>query len=86
MVTSSLFFLFCGMLLIYGGSLAWDSLSRFEHSQSAWNPPIYPIKLAIPLGALLLTIQGISKLIKDIVILAGRGDQLAEVATERETV
>lgn len=37
--TSSLFFLFCGMLLVYGGSLAWDSLARFEHSQSAWNPP-----------------------------------------------
>jgi TRAP-type mannitol/chloroaromatic compound transport system permease small subunit len=67
--TSLLFFLFCGMLLIYGGSLAWDSLSRFEHSQSAWNPPLYPAKLMIPLAALLLMLQGLAKLIRDVLIL-----------------
>ena len=67
--TSILFFLFCGMLLIYGGSLAWDSLTRFEHSQSAWNPPLYPAKLMIPLAALLLMLQGLAKLIQDICIL-----------------
>lgn len=68
-VSSVLFFLFCGMLLIYGGSLAWDSLSRFEHSQSAWNPPLYPVKLSIPLAATLLILQGFAKLIRDILIL-----------------
>jgi TRAP-type mannitol/chloroaromatic compound transport system permease small subunit len=57
------------MLLVYGGSLAWDSLSRFEHSQSAWNPPLYPAKLAIPIAAVLLMLQGIAKLIRDILIL-----------------
>ena len=71
-ISSVLFFLFCGMLLVYGGSLAWDSLSRFEHSQSAWNPPLYPIKLAIPLSAVLLILQGIAKLIRDILILLGK--------------
>ena len=73
-VTSLLFFLFCGMLLIYGGSLAWDSLSRFEHSQSAWNPPLYPAKLMIPLAAALLILQGITKLIRDFLILLGHDD------------
>jgi len=73
-VTSLLFFLFCGMLLIYGGSLAWDSLSRFEHSQSAWNPPLYPAKLMIPLAAALLILQGITKLIRDFLILLERDD------------
>jgi TRAP-type mannitol/chloroaromatic compound transport system permease small subunit len=71
-VTSILFFLFCGMLLIYGGSLAWDSLSRFEHSQSAWNPPLYPAKLMIPTAAALLILQGITKLIRDFLILLGK--------------
>ena len=70
--TSVLFFLFCGMLLTYGGSLAWDSLSRFEHSQSAWNPPLYPAKLAIPLAAVLLILQGLAKLIRDVLILLGK--------------
>lgn len=68
-ITSLLFFLFCGMLLVYGGSLAWDSLSRFEHSQSAWNPPLYPAKLMIPVAAGLLMLQGLAKLIRDIFIL-----------------
>ena len=71
-VTSTLFFLFCGMLLVYGGSLAWDSLSRFEHSQSAWNPPLYPAKLMIPIAAALLILQGITKLIRDVLILFGK--------------
>ena len=71
-ISSTLFFLFCGMLLVYGGSLAWDSLSRFEHSQSAWNPPLYPAKLAIPLAALLLILQGVAKLIRDILIFMGK--------------
>lgn len=67
--TFLLFFLFCGMLLLYGGQLAWESLSTWEHSQSAWNPPVYPFKLMIPLGALLLLLQGTAKLIRDIIIL-----------------
>jgi len=68
-LTFPLFFLFAGMMFIYGGSLALESLARFEHSQSAWNPPIYPIKMAIPIGAALLLLQGIAKLIRDLTIL-----------------
>ncbi len=67
--TSALFFLFCGMLLVYGGSLAWESLARFEHSQSAWNPPLYPAKLMIPLAAGLIICQGIAKLMRDCLTL-----------------
>ncbi len=69
-VTSFLFFAFVAMLLIYGGSLALESLMTLERTQSAWNPPAYPIKLMIPLGALLLLLQGLAKLIRDIMTLA----------------
>src|SRR5690606_41000215 len=47
-LTSGAFFLFAGTVLYFGASMAWDSLSRLEHSQSAWNPPLYPVKLTIP--------------------------------------
>lgn len=79
-ITFALFLLFCGMMLVYGGSLAWESLARFEHSRSAWNPPLYPVKLMIPLGAFLLLLQGIAKLLRDIeaVITGGK-------ITKRET-
>jgi|SaaInl7_200m_RNA_FD_contig_123_15291_length_2224_multi_5_in_2_out_0_2 TRAP-type mannitol/chloroaromatic compound transport system permease small subunit len=70
-ITSVLFFLFSGMLLVLGSEMAWDSLSRLEHSESAWNPPIYPIRLMIPLAAILLILQGIAKLIRDITLLFG---------------
>jgi TRAP-type mannitol/chloroaromatic compound transport system permease small subunit len=73
--TSILFFLFCAMLLYFGGALALESLSRWEHSQSAWNPPLWPVKLTIPLGAILLLLQGLAKLVKDIRVLKGEKPQ-----------
>ena len=84
--TSLLFFLFCAMLLIYGGSLAWDSLSRFEHSQSAWNPPLYPAKLMIPLAAVLLLLQGLAKLIRDILILFNIDTDVTQESRKGETL
>jgi TRAP-type mannitol/chloroaromatic compound transport system permease small subunit len=47
-LTSTLFFLFIGVLVWQGFSLAMDSVARWERSHSAWNPPIWPIKLMIP--------------------------------------
>jgi TRAP-type mannitol/chloroaromatic compound transport system permease small subunit len=64
--TSVLFFIFVGALLYFGSSMAYESMSFWERSQSAWNPPIWPVKLAIPVGAALLLLQGLVKLIQDI--------------------
>ncbi|MEW5914017.1 MAG: TRAP transporter small permease subunit [Thermodesulfobacteriota bacterium] len=72
--TFFVFFLFCGMLLYYGGSLAWDSLKILEGSESAWNPPIYIVKITIPLGAALLMLQGIAHLLKNILIVIHGSD------------
>ncbi len=85
-ITSFLFFMFCVMMVYYGGSLAWESLSTFERSQSAWNPPIYPIKLMIPLGAGLLLLQGAAKLIRDILIVVKGEDYGDVVVHEKETL
>ena len=85
-ITFLLFFLFCGMMVLYGGSLAWESLSIWEHSNSAWGPPIYPVKMMIPIGAFLLLLQGVAKLIRDILALV-HGTQFAAGDTgERETL
>lgn len=69
--TSVLFFIFVGALLYFGSSLAYESMSFWERSQSAWNPPIWPVKLAIPVGAALLLLQGLVKLIQDILTALG---------------
>lgn len=69
--TSVLFFIFVGTLVYFGSSLAYESMSFWERSQSAWNPPIWPVKLMIPVGAVLLLLQGLVKLIRDILTALG---------------
>ncbi len=64
--TAMLMFLFTGALVYFGSSLAYESISFLERSQSAWNPPIWPAKLAIPIGAVLLLLQGLVKFVQDI--------------------
>ena len=66
--TSSMFFLFMAALLYFGSSMAWESVQSMETSYSAWNPPIWPIKLAIPIGTALLLLQGVAKLLQDILV------------------
>ncbi len=66
--TSVLFFLFTLALLYFGIDMARDSMNSWETSFSAWNPPIWPAKLCIPIGTALLLLQGIVKLLEDIAI------------------
>src|SRR5690606_41940848 len=66
--TSVLFFLFVGSVLYFGASMAWDSIQSWETSFSAWDPYIWPVKTAIPVAAFLLLLQGIARLLADIVI------------------
>ena len=40
-----------------------------EVSFTEWGMQYWPVKLTMPIGAALLLLQGLSKLIKDIVIL-----------------
>lgn len=70
-LTSIMFFIFMGALLYFGVSMALESMETWEHSQSAWNPPIWPAKLMIPVATALLLLQGIVKFLKDILTVAG---------------
>jgi TRAP-type mannitol/chloroaromatic compound transport system permease small subunit len=67
--TSVLFFLFVGVLLWQGWSLAADSVGSWERSNSAWKPYIWPAKVAIPVAAVLLLLQGVVRLVGDIRVL-----------------
>lgn len=67
LITAPLFFAFLGVLLWTGWELAWSSVLRLEHSNSFWSPPVYPVKLIIPLGAFLFLLQGIVKFIRDLI-------------------
>lgn len=71
-ITSVLFFLMLGVLLIESWSLAADSVKRWEVDHLAiWKAPLWPSKCLIVVAAALLLAQGIIKLIADIRIFMG---------------
>jgi TRAP-type mannitol/chloroaromatic compound transport system permease small subunit len=53
-------------LIWYGGVDAWNSFSIGETTSTPWNPVIWPVKAAIPAAGVLLLLQGISNLIRDL--------------------
>jgi TRAP-type mannitol/chloroaromatic compound transport system permease small subunit len=68
------FLVFCITMIWLGWEFAFRSVSCLEVSQSDWAPPIWPIKLCIPLGAFLLLLQGCANLISDIyTAVTGKG-------------
>lgn len=70
--TSVLFFLLLYVLLVESWGLAADSVKRWEVDHLAiWKAPLWPSKCMIVVAAVLLLLQGIVKLIADIMIVAG---------------
>lgn len=60
------FLLFCGILLWAGGFRAWESFVQQERLITAFMPIIWPVRWMIPLGGLLIILQGSAKLSRDI--------------------
>jgi TRAP-type mannitol/chloroaromatic compound transport system permease small subunit len=62
-------FFFPGMLLflVAGVESAWSAYALGERSaDTAWFPPLWPLKAVVPLSALLLLAQGVSELAKSV--------------------
>jgi TRAP-type mannitol/chloroaromatic compound transport system permease small subunit len=70
-VTSVFFFIFVAALLWTGLIFAMDAIQVQESTLNEWGIHYWPVKLAIPLGAFLLLLQGIAKLVRDILYLRG---------------
>ncbi len=66
-VASFVFFaLYVGALVWVGTQMAWGSFLQSEGTGTPWNPPIWPVKMAIPIAGLLLLLQGIVNLLRDL--------------------
>jgi TRAP-type mannitol/chloroaromatic compound transport system permease small subunit len=52
-----------------GGQDAAYSWSVREHTNSTWAPPLYPLRIVIPVAASLLFLQGIARFIRDVSIM-----------------
>jgi len=64
--TSIFFFIFAGTLIGTGWIFAMDATEVGEISFSEWRIAYWPFKWAIALGGLLLVLQGIAKLARDV--------------------
>jgi len=71
-VSSLFFFIFVGTMLWTSARFALDAVQVGEHSFTEWGVQYWPVKLTMPIGAALLLLQGISKLVKDIMIVTKR--------------
>lgn len=54
---------FCIILIYYSWPLAQQAFEYRETSFSAWNPPVWPYKFAVPLAMLLLALQSVAELV-----------------------
>ena len=68
-ISSMFFFIFTITLLWTGWRFAADAVANRETSFTEWGIQYWPVKLTLPIGAALIILQGVSKLIKDILIL-----------------
>jgi TRAP-type mannitol/chloroaromatic compound transport system permease small subunit len=72
-VTSVFFFIFIGTMLVTGYRFAADAVNVGEHSFTEWGIQYWPVKLSMPIGAALLLLQGVAKLLKDILFVMRKG-------------
>ena len=73
LLTSVFFFIFAGTLLWTGWIFFMDSAGVMEVSLAEWGIQYWPVKATIVLGAALIILQGVAKLLKDIQVLATAG-------------
>jgi TRAP-type mannitol/chloroaromatic compound transport system permease small subunit len=65
-----------GVLVWKGSAAAWHSLLTLEHDSSQWGPPLYPLRIMLPLGAFLFLLQATAKMIRDVIVII-KGDKEA---------
>ncbi|MGE5773653.1 MAG: TRAP transporter small permease subunit [Hyphomicrobiales bacterium] len=71
-ITSVFFFIFILTMTWTGARFAMDAIDNGEVSFTEWGIQYWPVKLMLPIGAALMALQGLSKLIKDIVFVTRR--------------
>lgn len=72
--TSTFFFIFAIAIAGTCWRFFTDSLDMSEVTDETWRVQYYPVKAMMVLGAVLLTLAGVSKLIKDVQLFVRRGE------------
>ncbi len=76
-ITGLLILFAVGVLVWEATQMGWESFLRRETLPSIWQPAIYPLKMTVPIGALLLFLQGLAMFIRNcITALHSGGNKL----------
>lgn len=65
-VLSAFTYLFLGLMIWRGTLNAWETTMAFEHSGTVWNPPYWPFTWFLPVGALLVMLQELTNLTRNL--------------------
>jgi TRAP-type mannitol/chloroaromatic compound transport system permease small subunit len=68
-LTFPFFTLFVVIMLWASFHYAWESFQVGETTSSPWNPPIYPMKMVMTVGLLLILLQGTIRFIRNLSLL-----------------
>lgn len=71
-LTSPLFFIVAGALVWYGAKDAWRAFEVRQRMISQFASLMWPIKTVIVCGAVLIFLQGVAKLVRDIRTVLGK--------------
>ena len=64
-----------GFVIWQGFDNAWFAWKMNQHANSYWAPPMWPVKLCLPLGGILLLMQGVSKWLNLLLTVLGRNEE-----------
>lgn len=76
LLTAPVFFLSILAITYFGWIIAWESWLMKETNATLWGSPIYTLRMTIPIGGLLMLLQGIAKYLADILFLI-TGERIA---------
>lgn len=65
-VTDSLLMFFCIVLLWQSAVWFWEAVSQGLTSGTIWDPPIWPMRLVIMVGAIFLSLAALGKSVRDL--------------------
>ena len=77
LLTHLFLLVFCVAVIWYGGSVFWEAWEIGEVcSDSAWEYPLWPVLMLVPIAGILLGCQAVAKWIRDLSIVITGEDRL----------
>jgi len=70
-VTFPLILIMVGILTYIGVTFAWTSIVMNERSYTSWAPILWPLKITLPVGSLLLLFQAFADFLTELYDLGG---------------